>query len=111
MELRMYFQRCHVRYVLRTVSTADWPTCTALNTVVALQVTAQQSGHEGTTHTAAHRHCSLCAVLGSGRHNPTLMQTTTRVAKEAWRVRATSGVCILDELKSTSSGIAEPYAR
>ena len=50
-------------------------------------------GHKGTTHTVAHsRHCSLCAVLGSGRHNPTLMRRHQRVAGEAWRVRATSGV-------------------
>ena len=50
------------------------------------------SGHEGTTHTAAHsRHCLLCAVLGSGRHNPTLMRRHQRVAGEACRVRATSG--------------------
>ena len=44
-------------------------------------------GHEGTAHTAAHnRHCSLCAELGSGRRNPTLMRRHQRVA----RVRATS---------------------
>ena len=50
-------------------------------------------GHGGTTHTAAHsRHCSLCAVLGRGRHNPTLMRRHQRVAGEAWYVRATSGV-------------------
>ena len=50
-------------------------------------------GREGTTHTAAHsRHCSLCAVLGSGRHNSTLMRRNQRVAGEAWRVHATSGV-------------------
>ena len=50
-------------------------------------------GHEGTTHTAAHsRHCSLCAVLGNGRHNPTLMRRHQRVAGEAGRVRAASGV-------------------
>ena len=50
-------------------------------------------GHEGTTHKAVHsRHCSLCAVLGSGRHNPTLMRRYQRVAGQAWRVRATSGI-------------------
>ena len=51
-------------------------------------------GHEGTTHTAAHssRYCRLCAVLGSGRHNPTSMWRHQRVAEEAWRVRETSGV-------------------
>ena len=50
-------------------------------------------GHKGTTHTASHsRHCSLCAVLGNGRHNPTLMRRHQRVAGEAWRVRATSWV-------------------
>ena len=50
-------------------------------------------GYEGTTHTAAHsRHCSLCAVLGSSRHNPTLMRRPQRVAGEAWRIRGTSGV-------------------
>ena len=49
-------------------------------------------GHEGTIHTAAHsRHCSLCALLGSGRHDPTLVRRHQRVAGEAWRVRATSG--------------------
>ena len=31
-------------------------------------------------------------MLGSGRHNPTLMRRHQRVAGEAWRVRATSGV-------------------
>ena len=50
-------------------------------------------GHEGTTHTAAHsRYYSLCAVLGSGRHNSTLMRRHQRVAGEAGRVHATSGV-------------------
>ena len=50
-------------------------------------------GHAGTTHTAAHSiHCSLCVVLGSGRHNPTVMRRHQRVAGEAWRVRATLGV-------------------
>ena len=57
------------------------------------QAQRRNRGHEGTTHTAAHnRHGSLCAVLGNGRHNPTLMRRHERVAGEAWRVRATSGV-------------------
>ena len=50
-------------------------------------------GHEGTTHMASHsRPCSLCAVLGSGRHNPTLMRRHQRVTGEAWRVPATSAL-------------------
>ena len=56
--------------------------------------TPSLSRRNGTTiNTAAHsRHCSLCVVLGSGRHNPTLVWRHQRVAGEAWRVRATSGV-------------------
>ena len=50
-------------------------------------------GHKGTTHTAAHsRHCSLCAVLGSGEDNPTFTRRHQRVVGEEWRVRATFGV-------------------
>ena len=50
-------------------------------------------GREITTHTAAQsRHCSMCAVLGSGRHDPTFMRMQLRVAGKSWRVRATSGV-------------------
>ena len=75
-----------------STSSYDWPTNTELNTVV-LQAQRHIRGHEGTTHTLAHStHCSLCTVLGSGRHNPTLMRRHQKVAGEAWRVRATSGV-------------------
>ena len=77
-----------------TTSSSGWPTNTELNNV-ARHAQRQNNirGHEGTTHTAAHsRHCSLCAALSSGRHNPTLMRRHQSVAGEAWRVRATSGV-------------------
>ena len=46
-------------------------------------------------HGGTQRQCSLCAVLGSGRHKPTLMRRHQRVAREAWRVRATSGLYTL----------------
>ena len=50
-------------------------------------------GNKAPTHKAAHsRHFSLCTVLGSGWHNPTLMRRLQMVAGEAWRVRATSRV-------------------
>ena len=50
-------------------------------------------GREGIIHTAAQsRHCSMCAVLGSGGHDPTFMRMQLRVAGKSWRVRATSGV-------------------
>ena len=78
-----------------STSSYDWLTNTELNTV-ALQAQRHNDqrarGHSPYGSTAHSRHCSLCAVLGSGRHNPTLMRRHQRVAGEAWRVRATSGV-------------------
>ena len=71
----------------------DWPTNTELNTVALKPQHHNDQRVRGHNHTAAHsRHCSLCAVLGSGRHNPTLMWRHQRVAGKTWRVRATSGV-------------------
>ena len=88
-----------------TTNLYDLPTNTGLNTV-ALQAHNGTTiiGHEGTTHTGAHssRHCWLCVVLGSGRHNLTLMRRHQREAGEAWHVRATSGVGVSDPVLSRS---------
>ena len=76
-----------------TTSSYDWPTNTELTTV-ALQAQRHNNqrarGHN--PHGSTSRHCSLCAVLSSGRNNPTLMRRHQRVAGEAWRVHATSRV-------------------